>query len=314
MSSASRKQELDLMFRGYETLGEKLQMTDSLHDVCRVLVGVEEPVFCDGYSVLVDDVVEMTRNAMNKYYKLHDVDYCGVYDLEYIFNEIKDLLAGYSDDPEFRKLFRLINFAVEKRSPFEMPVALDFFDNPFNGELIDSIVGAPSMDYADKSRIVFSGVTLDRCLSNMSGAIYAHEITHSQVDSVKGSCCNYQNMEVLSIFNEKLVAMELDPSLELLKKMEKSRAFSLVNSFRVLNYQDEFDEETVLKASTYVISTLQANHLFDKYLNGSEDERNAIILGVQRVFDGESTVEDLLSNNNVSFENSCDVELFKRHI
>ena len=94
------------------------------------------------------------------------------------------------------------------------------------------------MDYADKSRIVFSGVTLDRCLSNMSGAIYAHEITHSQVDSVKGSCRNYQNMEVLSIFNEKLVAMELDPSLELLKKMEKSRAFSLANNFIVLNYQE----------------------------------------------------------------------------
>ena len=61
------KKELDLMCRGYETLGEKLQMTDSLHDVCGVLVGVEEPVFCVGYSVLVDDVVEMTKNAMNKY-------------------------------------------------------------------------------------------------------------------------------------------------------------------------------------------------------------------------------------------------------
>lgn len=314
MSSTVRKRELDLMFRGYETLGDKLQMTDRLHDVCCVLVGVEEPIFYGGYSVLVDDVIEMTRSVMNKHYRLHDIDFCGIYDLEYIFDDIKDILAGYKEDPEFIKLFKLIDFMVEKRNPFEMPVSMERFDNPFNGELVNSIVGAPSMDYADKSRIVFSGITLDRTLSNMSGPIYAHEITHSQVDSVKGACRNYQNMEVLSIFNEKLVALELDPSLELLKKMEKSRAYSLANNFIVLNYQDDFDDDTVLRASTYISSTLQANHLFDKYLNGNEEERKIIISGIQKVFDGESTVEDLLSDNNVTVENSCNVELVRKRI
>lgn len=314
MSSTSRKRELDLMFRGYETLGEKLKMTEDLHNVCMILVGVEEPVFCHGYNVLLDEVIEMTKSAMNKHYKLHDVDFCGVYDLEYIFDDIKDIMTGYKEDPEFVKLFKLIDFMVEKRDPFDMPIAREYFDNPFSGELVNSIVGAPSLDYADKSRIVFSGVTLDMILSDMSAPIYAHEITHSQVDSVKGACRNYQNMEVLSIFNEKLVAMELDPSLELLKKMEQFRAYSLANNFIMLNFQDEFDDETIEKASAYIASTLQANHLFDRYLNGSEEERHFITDGIQRVFDGESTVEDLLSDNNVSFENSCDVELVKRHI
>ena len=314
MSCESRRRDLDLMFRGYTTIGECLEMTDALHDVCKMLVGVEEPMFCRGYDVRVDDIVNLTRTAMSKFYRLHDIDYCGCCDIEYIFDEIKDIIAGLKDDPNYTELFKLIDFMVEKKNPFEIPIEMTYFENPFNGELINSIVGAPSMDFADKSRIVFSGITLDWGLSNMSIPIYAHEITHSQVDSVRGACGNYQNMEVLSIFNEKLMALEIDPSLELLRKLETCRAYSLVNNFIVLNYKDEFEDDVVLRSSMYITSALQANHLFDRYLNGNDDEKQSIIDGIQRVFDGESTVEELLDNNHVNVKNSCDVQLIKKHI
>lgn len=36
--------------------------------------------------------------------------------------------------------------------------------------------------------------------------------------------------------------------------------------------------------------------------------------GIQRVFDGEMSVENIHDENNITYENKCNVELVKRYI
>ena len=69
-----------------------------------------------------------------------------------------------------------------------------------------------------------------------------------------------------------------------------------------------------LANSVYVNSTLLATCLFDKYQNGTLEEQKEIISGIQQVFDGIITVEDLLTAQGITLEQSKDTELIKKHI
>lgn len=65
----------------------------------------------------------------------------------------------------------------------------------------------------------------------------------------------------------------------------------------------------------YVKSILFAEKLFDMYLNERKQKnKDKYFYGIQDVFDGKITVEDMIRNRNITTANSQDLGMLKRHL
>ena len=67
-------------------------------------------------------------------------------------------------------------------------------------------------------------------------------------------------------------------------------------------------------ASMSISSLLKSENLFDKYLYSTASEKEIMMDQIQKIFDGENKVEDLLDLNEITFDNSQDCKMIKRHI
>lgn len=84
------------------------------------------------------------------------------------------------------------------------------------------------------------------------------------------------NKEVISIFLEKIAALELDPTGELLKISERRWFTDLLDTFRLLKLNEfthTLSPEELLNNSIYIHSTLLAEKLFDLYLEERKQKK-----------------------------------------
>ncbi|MDE5889327.1 MAG: hypothetical protein K2H20_04840, partial [Bacilli bacterium] len=128
----------------------------------------------------------------------------------------------------------------------------------------------------------------------------------------------YYNTELLSIFNELIHAYHTKDDEALLREHDSRRLFELAYAISELNkYQNTEDDQTkslLLEGSCYCESTLKAYNLFIRYYYGNERIRKHIIKSVQRVFDGEITLEEILDTLDVSLESSHDIKSLKKYL
>jgi hypothetical protein len=74
-------------------------------------------------------------------------------------------------------------------------------------------------------------------------------------------------------------------------------------------------KEQILEAQMYIQSTLYATKLFDEYQKARKPkDKQRIIDGIQAVFDGRITVEEMLSGRGISYGQIKDTSLIRRHI
>ena len=140
--------------------------------------------------------------------------------------------------------------------------------------------------------------------------IYAHELTHTQVDKNVETLENFFNKEVLSIFIEKVCSYHTGEFM--FSEMELFRLCDLRYCLdRYLNYKDKKMSDRY-KNRTYVDGTLKASHLFDIYYNGNEYLRKEILKDVGKVFNEEMTVENLLHQYGIYLNSSKDIKYLKR--
>lgn len=293
---------------GYKTLGSKVEFSYELVEMLHRMSEYGIYDFDEEYESNLFDVVEIGKSILEKQYQIHDIDYCPadrVHEIEYRAMAIS---SSARRGETFDDFYKFVEDNVFRISPFELPVLL--YDVESIAKIEACALGIPTKEEISKTKKYYIDILLGGLVTDLSASIYAHEITHSQIPI--GGCLNYQNREVLSIFNEYLVAHEIDPSGDLLQRVMYLRSDSFKNCILTLNREEEYSKSELLNASVYVTSTLQAIHLFSKYVNGNDEEKDRIINGIQNVFDGKSTVEDLLSNNGITFNNSCNKELIKK--
>lgn len=263
-------------------------------------------------SLTLAEVKEKTQSIFCKYFQVHDI---AIIDLE-------KPITIYLDDTG-AEVAQKINSQSKMASPFEIPINLTKEGTTLDGELKKSIPLFEKPGYIENLNIPFSSINLCDNVNLMTAAIYAHEIAHALTESVKGYTQSYFNKEVISIFIEKLVALELDPSKELLRTLERSRYKHAQDCYKViqstnlpfLSSRVNFTKTELLDASTYIHSTFIATKLFDIYQNArKEKDKFKIIKSIQAIFDGEKTVEKLLLEQQVDFNKGKDINLIKRHI
>ena len=208
-------------------------------------------------------------------------------------------------------------------SPFSLPIELVDGD-AMTGEIRKPLIVISNEDYvnntlsSEKRIIPFFKVLMGRDLTKLSSATYIHELAHAEQESVPGYTDSILNKEVISIFLEKIAALELDPTGELLKISERRRFADLLDTFRLLKLNEfthTLSPEELLNNSIYIHSTLLAEKLFDLYLEErKQKKRDKYIYNIQDVFDGKIQIEELLARHDVTIQKGKDLNLVKKHI
>jgi len=295
---------------GFETGRAPIELNNNLLNIGRVLTKLPEKSNISNFKIDRKDVPKYTKAFFEQHFKLHEVPYMSISDASEIFKK-------YGDNPTNTSSLNLLVEELKNKSkyvsPYDIPVKY-VNGHSMIGEIQKPIILVPVEEYLKELQIVFSEIQLGNNITKLTSATYAHEITHSQLESIKGSTRNYHNKEFVSIFIEKLVALELDNSRKILNKSELIRFRNLAEQIAVLYSADKFTRTQCLEATVAVTSTLKAENLFDKYLNGSDDLKSEILTDIQKIFDGQITVEDLLQKYEITLENSSNIELIKKHL
>lgn len=147
----------------------------------------------------------------------------------------------------------------------------------------------------EKSPILISGYNLGSIkLSRLGIITHLHEVTHALLERHKESVKDYYKSEMLSILMEKISADEIDKTSVLLSKQ---------NIFRYENLKQTLENNND-DSHKYLLSTLLAEVLFDKYKNGTETYKNHLLAQISKVLEGKLVLEDMLINEGITLDNS----------
>lgn len=234
------------------------------------------------YRMTLEDSLYDAKSFLNYYYKLHKIPY--------LF---------------YKKIFNHPVPFIIKRKPYNLPLVKSSSDElVFDGSVIEEITRTSN------PRVLFKGIELNSEITECTSATYVHEITHTQLDSVKGSIRNYYNAEVLSMFNELFHYMVLGGEERLLRLNDSRRICELNLILEDLteykNGTSKKDRDNLLEDSKYAVSIIKAYNLFITFFYANENIRNEILDDIQCIFDGYLTLEEMLAKYEVTLESSQD--------
>lgn len=296
---------------GYHTLGEKFPFTQELLELMNVAFSAPVLSQNENTTTTIEKLLEQTKAVFSKHYTTNLVDYCSKEQSLELERLEFTLTASAKSNETYDEFYDARRKTITKKDPFDLPV-LYYQSEENTGEIATSYVGIPLQKHIHKTKKCYNHIILTGYLNPELAATYGHEITHALVPI--GGCLNFQYSELLPIFNEKLVAYELDPTGELLKRVNATRNKELVKSLIKIFDKNPESKYEIFLHYVYIQSTLLATKLFDMYINANDLEKQIIISRIQDVFDGKYPVEALLHGYNITFENSCDAEIYKKYI
>ena len=218
-----------------------------------------------------------------------------------------EIISKYKE-MDFNSFIDLINNYLTTLDPFNIPILSDDtlgFEGGYCNPMFFGVNG-------EIEKLIFTEFVITNKLSILTPGIYAHEIVHSQLEFNNG-VNNYIHSEVLPIFFDKLTALYVDNNYETLKINEKLRFIKLFKAIDGLKSNNlSLYQET--KLSMGIISLLEAEKLFDRYLYGTNNDKDNIILRINDVLLGNIKLEDLLKDTEISVDSCQDKKLIKRKV
>lgn len=308
-----------MLLHGHKTLGD-FELSDELTSAVCEINEIEVPLQ-NGTRFNYISEFKMRKNAkefFNDYYKLHNVGYLPDKKLYKLVKSKK--IASIED------IIEEYNNAAKMVSPFKLPINYNI-NNVNGGTLITQALVTEDHEYFEQLlpylNLYFTGINLSKSVTDITTSSYIHEITHSQIESHKTAVDEFHNAEVLSIFNELFYAYKHDITLFDFLLMNRLNgifmSFNSIYTFKtsksgknIIEGRDytEFDYHTDIK---YLTSTLKALKLLSCYID-KKPNTSFITHQISRVFEGQRTVEDCLSDLNVTLENSMNPDNIKKLI
>lgn len=135
----------------------------------------------------------------------------------------------------------------------------------------------------------------------LTAIIYTHELMHLLPRRFKGIIEDYYHEELLPIFIEKVIALEADPTEDLIRKVEEFRVRSHQKDIDVIEKKQDFPYEL---GHQHLISGLLANCMFDRYYNETPTGRRYMLDEVQQVLNGNKTIAELLQDQAITLATS----------
>lgn len=295
---------MNMLIHGHDTDVQLLDLNEKLVDLAVMLATTEdyENTGFDAISVRPRLVLKESKIFLRERFVLHKVPYADEVMLKLrlhgrIIREEKDLL-------------RLYNKVGIKVDPFEIPIR--YVNEPYyygNVSLLTNL--SDDEEFLKNMKLFFKSIDLGHKTNEMTGVCYVHEIVHTQVESLKGIVREYYNSEVLSIFTELLYASSRSP--ELFKETLKNRINMFLIEFHSLynyltNKENTYDKWHNIVSCKYIVSTLKAFKMYDMYVRENEFGKSNILWLVQKVFSGIKSLEDILDELGITYENSLEAE------
>lgn len=244
-------------------------------------------------ELYLDELIDITKYCVSRYFNIHDV-----------MREKKELPFDMEKVNENRILLEW-NKNLESINPYSIPIK---FEEGKSFEVSAMIASIP-IEYAyyynpdiKFENLSIKSITLGEDLNLLTVPIYTHEIMHTQLEDRRLYTNDYQNIEIIPIFVEMLIANYLDAKIIDKLKMLRLNDFlsyliSINDYFKKNNKRKE--EVDNVRYSSYVNSISKAMELFDNYINASCSYKRKIIYGIQDVLDGKITIEELLEQNKI---------------
>jgi len=284
---------------------QKQHMLGYTKNVCCKKLGLEDKIILkylktvdfDRKLILdelyLDELIDITKYCVSRYFNIHDV-----------MREKKELPFDMEKVNENRILLEW-NKNLESINPYSIPIK---FEEGKSFEVSAMIASIP-VEYAyyynpdiKFENLSIKSITLGEDLNLLTVPIYTHEIMHTQLEDRRLYTNDYQNIEIIPIFVEMLIANYLDAKIIDKLKMLRLNDFlsyliSINDYFKKNNKRKE--EVDNVRYSSYVNSISKAMELFDNYINASCSYKRKIIYGIQDVLDGKITIEELLEQNKI---------------
>ncbi len=282
---------------------QPISLTSDLLDIADMLQDLKQPRLS---QLSDDDFNELIYKGklpfLNNSFDLTSIPF-----IPYDLLQKLEIISKFKE-MDFNSFIDLINNYLTTLDPFNIPILSDDtlgFEGGYCNPMFLGVNG-------EIEKLIFTEFVITNKLSILTPGIYAHEIVHSQLEFNNG-VNNYIHSEVLPIFFDKLTALYVDNNYETLKTNEKLRLirlFKAINSYKNTNLS--LYQKT--KLSMCIISILEAEKLFNKYLYGTNNDKDNIILKINEVLLGNIQLEDLLKENEITINNCQEKKLIKRKI
>lgn len=257
----------------------------------------------------LSEVKSLAKKFYEKYFSLNKVN---ILLPQKLSQKKYEYIISSSKVEEF---YNRLNSEVKKVNPFNMNITL------MNGHSINGYAKKefmiPKYNFLKSNRkVYFSEIGLGDMLTPLSGATLVHEIAHTQMEQNIGYAQDYLNSEVINIFLEKVAALEIDKTGDLLKIQENFRMEYLSKLyFEICDLGSSITREKRIANLVYIKSILIANKMFDMYLKEKMIEnKDKYIYDIQDIFDGKITVEDFISARGITTEECVDSKIFKKYL
>lgn len=243
-------------------------------------------------DLYLKELIDITKYCFSKYFNIHNV-----------MREKEELPFDMKKVNENRVISEW-NKNLESINPYSIPIRLEEGES-FN---VSSMLASIPVEYAYyyNPNIKFENlsinlITLGKDLNLLTVPTYAHEIMHTQLEDKRTYTNDYQNIEIIPVFVELLIANYLDTKIidkvKMLRLNDLLSYLIIINDyFRNINTVEEIEN---VYYSSYVNSINKAIELFDNYVNASCSGKRKIIYGIQDVLDGKTTIEELLEQNKI---------------
>lgn len=280
-----------------------IQINDNLLNIANMLSDIKPPQILQLADTNIDEIkykvkypflensFDLTFLPFISYYLLQQLELiCKNKKLD--FDSFIDLTNNY-----------LVNF-----NPFDVPI---LFDNSlgFEGGYCNPVY----LGYINElKKLIFTEFVMTKKNSILTPGIYAHEIVHSQLE-INNGINSYIHSEVLPMFFDKLTALYLNDGFNTLKVNEKLRFIRLFKAIdKYKSNSLSLYQET--KLSMGIISILESEMLFDRYLYATSNDKLNMISKIRDILLGSSNVEELLYQVGITIENCQDKNFVKRKI
>ncbi|MBR3362375.1 MAG: hypothetical protein IKG40_00445 [Bacilli bacterium] len=256
----------------------------------------------------LEEIKKLTKEYYQKYFSLNDILYSSI-------DKLQKNMNYFSLSQNTTEFYDKVNSNLTKINPLNLNIKL-VGGHSMVGKIQKPLILCP-LDLSNKNRkVYFSNIELGNQLTKLSVGTLVHEIAHSQQEQNIGYAEDYLNKEIISIFLEKIVALEMDPTGKLLKISEQIRFNDILDHYyNLLLNKQKLTSENTINNLLFIKSTFYAEKLFDMYLNERKQKnKDKYFSQIQDIFDGKITVEDLIKNRNITPGKTQDLSLLKRHI
>lgn len=303
--------KMRLAYLGYKGINLDNISLKTFRNFINVMPKKDEKSFASLLSLptlSLEEVRELTKCFCQKYFSLSDISYVSL-------DKLKSNMEFITSTNSTSEFYDRINSFLVKSNPLDLPIYL-VEGHSMVGEIETPLIITPLAPQDDNRKVYFSYINLGKQLTQLSVATLIHEIAHSQQEQNIGYAEDYLNKEIISIFLEKVAALEMDSTGELLRISELTRFNDVLDHYYSLSLKKGvISNKSDVTDLLYIKSTFYAEKLFDMYLNERKQKnKDKYFYQIQDVFDGKITVEDLIRSRNITPAQTQDLGLLKRHI